>query len=119
MKKYLQFEFAIGNSNDETLRRVKSFRRAHCCKMEFVDKEGKTGTRYTKGVFRLRTPQTIREVRKELGVPSFFLKPIQIELVAAAPAPTEEDKNPLMAWLATRPTVKEVLGHAIRTVIKK
>jgi hypothetical protein len=110
---------------------LKAFRRKYCLGMEYEDKENVSGRRYVKGNFKLRTKMTATEVRTLLGFTKLYLKGERER--AAPPARRQEevhhtipvvvvidnDENPLLSWLKTRPSVGSVAGSLLRSVMRK
>lgn len=129
-----RFQFTIADSNDGTTRRLKAFRRKYCLGMEYEDKENVSGRRYVKGNFKLRTKMTTTEVRTILGFTKLYLKGERPAAASSASVPSgrrqehhaipvvvviDNDENPLLSWLKTRPSVGSVVGSLLRSVMRK
>lgn len=120
MDLYDVFTFTVADSDNDTTRRLRLFRRKYCLRMEYEDKENSRGNRFVQGSFRLRNPMTMVEIRRLLGFPRLFLKAIgretiPVEVVVVSPV----DVNPLTQWMRLRPSISSVVGHFLRTAIKK
>lgn len=116
------FAFTIADSDNGTTRRLKAFRGKYCSRMEFEDKENKNGTRYVKGVFKLRQARTTQEVRTLMGQSRLYLKakayPTSTCVPTSITVPEVGEDNPLTVWWKTRPSLTSVLGSTLRSVMK-
>lgn len=140
-----RYTFTVSNLDDDTVSRLHEFNNRFCSFMVYIEKIGRvTNSPYIRGYFILSKPRYKMEVRKLLRFPRIYLESVKkfqkssrivdslknqgscvepkpilapASSISVPPPSPKQLLSPLSSWLSSRPSLKLMIGHAIRSCL--